>query len=115
MPYIKPSPNREAIDPHIQPLSDNIESAGDLNYAITRLTMRYLLAKGVNYEDINASLGVLLASCLEVYRRVGTAYENLKIFQNGDVPEYAELDGLIRQMQRALPSKHVSDDTQVHG
>jgi hypothetical protein len=115
MPYIKPSPNREAIDPHVQPLSENINNVGDLNYAVTRLVLRYILAKGLNYEDVNAAMGVFVASMLEMYRRVGVTYESLKLFQNGDVLEYTELDGLIRQMQRALPSKHVADETQAHG
>lgn len=115
MPYVKPVPNREAIDPHIQPLSENINDVGDLNYAMTRLALRFILAKGLNYEQINATMGVFLAAVLEMYRRVGVPYEKLKIFQNGDVPEYTELNGLIRMKQRVLPSQHAADETQVHG
>jgi len=114
MPYVN-EPTREALDPFVRELFTRIEGVGDLNYVITRLVMHHLLVQGVNYEDINASLGVLVASMLEIYRRVGASYETLKIFQNGDVPEYAELDNLIKKIQRTLPTTHVADATQVHG
>lgn len=115
MPYIKPIPNREAIDPNIPALSEQIKDVGDLNYAITRLALRFILDQGLNYTDLNATMGVALCALLEVYRRVGVKYEDLKIFQNGDVPEYAELDEMIRSMQRQLPTVHVPDNDQAHG
>jgi hypothetical protein len=114
MPYVSES-DREVLDPFVEELSARIGGVRDLNYVITRLVMRRLLVQGVNYEDINASLGVLVVSMLEIYRRVGTAYEDLKIFQNGDVPEFAELASLIRKIQHTLPTTHVADKTQVHG
>ncbi len=90
MPYIK-EPNREAIDPHIQPLTEQIANVGDLNYAITRVFMRFLLAKGVNYENINAVSGVLQKALVEFDARVARPYEDLKLKQNGDVPEYSDV------------------------
>lgn len=115
MPYIKPEPNREAIDPHIQPLFDNIADVGDLNYTITRLAMKYLLAKGLNYANMNSVAGVLQKVLAEFDERVVRPYEDLKIKQNGDVPEYSEAECLIRDMGRLLPADHAPDTIQAHG
>ena len=115
MPYIKPEPNREAIDPHLQPLADSIGDVGDLNYAITRIAAKYLLAKGLRYDQINDVSGVLQKVAAEFDDRVTRPYEDLKIFQNGDIPEYVQIETEIREQQRALPAQHVSDPEQVHG
>jgi len=114
MPYTKPS-NREIIDPLIQPLAEQIHSPGDLNYAITRLFMQVLLAKGINYENINAVAGVLQKALAEFDERVTRPYEDLKLKQNGDVPEYSEASSRISQMGRALPANHAPDTIQAHG
>ncbi len=115
MPYILPEPNREVIDPNIQPLAEQITNVGDLNYAITRLVGKFLLANGLKYDNVNAVAGVLQKVLAEFDARVTRPYEDLKIFQNGDIPEYSEIGGLIREMKRALPAVHVPDTIQVHG
>lgn len=114
MPYIKPE-RREAIDPHVQSLVETIEDTGDLNYAITTLAVKYLLAKGLSYDHINSVAGVLQKVVAELDVRVTRPYEDLKIFQNGDISVYGEVEILIRRMQQKLPATHVPDDEQVHG
>ena len=114
MPYIKPE-HREQIDPHVQSLIDNVHDTGDLNYVITTLVVKYLLGKGLSYDQINAVSGVLQKVAAEFDMRVTRPYEDLKIFQNGDIPEYGQVASLIREMQRALPATHVADSEQVHG
>jgi len=96
MPYIKPE-NRAALDSCIDSLSNKIEigSAGELNYVITRLAARFLLNSGLNYEGINAVSGVLQKVAAEFDVRVTRPYEELKIWQNGDVQEYAEISKTI--------------------
>lgn len=114
MPYIKPE-NREAIDPHVVSLNENIHDTGDLNYAITTLVVKYLLSKSLNYDHINSVAGVLQKVAAEFDVRVTRPYEDLKIFQNGDIPEYGQVEALIRRMQQQLPATHVPDNEQVHG
>ena len=114
MPYIKPE-NREAIDPHVQSLVETIADTGDLNYAITTLVVKYLLFKGLNYDAINSVAGVLQKVVAELDVRVTRPYEDLKIFQNGDIAVYGEVEKLIRKLQQQLPAVHVPDDEQVHG
>jgi hypothetical protein len=114
MPYIQEIA-REAIDPHIQAISENVHTVGDLNYVATRLALKFLIGQGLNYSDLNATMGMFICAMLEMYRRVGITYENLKLKQNGDVPEYAELEAQIRQMSQRLPANHAADASQAHG
>ena len=59
-------------------------NAGELNYVITRLVIEYL-GDHPNYERYNAVVGALESCKLEFYRRAVSAYEDIKIIQNGDV------------------------------
>ena len=98
MPYIDEA-SRRSLDPHIESLAAHLVSGtvGDLNYTITRLAAKFLLYKGLKYENINAVAGVLQKVLAEFDARVTRPYEKEKILQNGDIPEYAEIG---RQMTR---------------
>jgi hypothetical protein len=79
MPYIAKS-RRPALEPSGRP-----ETAGELNYAVTRLVDRYLGEKGLRYQHINEAIGVLECAKLELYRRIASPYEDKKIQEEGDV------------------------------
>ena len=78
MPYIT-GDRRGWIDSGCLP-----ETAGELNYAITRLVQLYLGARP-NYQRFNDALGALEGCKLELYRRKVAPYEEEKIKVNGDV------------------------------
>jgi len=78
MPYIT-GDRRGWIDSGCLP-----ETAGELNYAITRLVQLYLGATP-NYQCFNDALGALEGCKLELYRRKVASYEEEKIKVNGDV------------------------------
>ena len=59
-------------------------TAGELNYAITRLILDYL-GESPKYADYNAVVGVLECVKLELYRRKIVPYEDGKMQENGDV------------------------------
>jgi hypothetical protein len=80
MPYI-PQARRKGL----QRLTMPAESAGELNFQITKLLDRYLLKSGLSYTNINAAIGVLECAKLELYRRVAEPYEDQKAAENGDV------------------------------
>lgn len=62
------------------------QTAGELNYAITRLIQEFLDRQGKpGYRDFNEVVGVLECCKLEFYRRAVAAYEDEKIAENGDV------------------------------
>jgi hypothetical protein len=84
MPYITKE-RREAIDNYGSAPS----SAGELNYAITKLLTRYLKENYVNltYSGINEVRGVLVCVGDEFYRRVAVLYEEDRRARNGDVFE----------------------------
>ena len=63
-----------------------IETAGNLNYLITRLCLMYL-GKDYNYAMINSAIGALECAKQELYRRIAIPYEDKKIKENGDVYE----------------------------
>ena len=79
MPYITQD-RRQALTPLFYPMS-----AGELNFAITSLVLRYLEQRGSRYEVYNEIVGVLECAKLEFYRRAVITYENEKMQQNGDV------------------------------
>lgn len=60
-------------------------TAGELNYAITRLVDEYLAREGVGYRSLNEVVGVLECAKLELYRRIVAPYEDVKMQSAGDV------------------------------
>ncbi len=114
MPYVN-EPDREQLDPFIEALGEQIENVGDLNYTVTRLVLKHLIRQGISYANFNAEMGMFLCALLEMYRRVGVIYEELKIKQNGDVPEYGDVERIVRMMGQKLPANHAPDADQAHG
>jgi hypothetical protein len=95
MPYIK-QPSRAPLELRVNELEERIHSAGELNFVITLLCIRYLEPlRTASYSDYNEILGALEAAKLEFYRRAVAAYEEGKIAANGDVyPERQRRAGL---------------------
>lgn len=80
MPYIIPERRKRLVEGNELP-----DSAGELNYLITKLVDRYIQVHGRNYRTLNEAIGVLECAKLELYRRVAAPYEDEKIKENGDV------------------------------
>lgn len=78
MPYI-PQDARKLLSEGRKP-----DTAGELNYLITRLVDEFLMRKGVSYTHINAAVGVLECAKMELYRRIASPYEDSKVMENGD-------------------------------
>ena len=80
MPYIEAAA-RTRIDGGGSP-----ETAGELNYAITRLVDAYLVRHGgLRYTHLNEVMGALECAKLELYRRLAAPYEDQKRGETGDV------------------------------
>lgn len=85
MPYIT-KPNRERLDPAIAQLAQLIRELGELNYAITRLSVLKLDGMGERrYANLSAIRGVLQDAADEFYRQAMGPYEDEKRHVNGDV------------------------------
>lgn len=79
MPYLK-CINKELINLGTVP-----KSAAELNYKVSALCNEMLKEKGVKYSEINALIGALECAKMELYRRIASPYEDVKIEENGDV------------------------------
>jgi hypothetical protein len=80
MPYIT-GEARSGLDKGGKP-----STAGELNYAITRLVDDYLIFRGgISYAHLNEVIGVLECAKIELYRRVAAPYEDQKKSNEGDV------------------------------
>ena len=80
MPYIKKE-DKFAIDSG----SRHEKTAGELNYSITKLLIRYKTNHGLSYQTINDIVGACEGAKAEFQRRVVADYEDKKIRENGDV------------------------------
>ena len=78
MPYIKQE-DKSRVN------SFGAETSGELNFAITRLLIKYIEAHGLSYQIINDIAGALCGATAEFQRRVVVDYEDAKIEENGDV------------------------------
>lgn len=84
MPYIEKI-MRKPLDKHINELKLN--SAGQLNYVITKIIHRYLESGKINYTKLNEAIGVLECAKQELYRMVVAPYENEKLEHHGSVSD----------------------------
>jgi hypothetical protein len=83
MPYIKQEDRPKFKSAEVG--MGRIESAGELNYFITRTCLTYMYNKGICYQTFNDIVGVLTCVVSEFYRRVIGDYEDVKVRQFGDV------------------------------
>ena len=88
MPYIKQE-QRDRID-----VQTDIQTPGELNYAITCLIDDYRHSRGDRYFVYNEIIGALDCAKLEFYRRVVTPYEDETMKENGDV--YYDRNAVVR-------------------
>lgn len=81
MPHIK-SAQRERI---LYDKMKHLMNAGELNYFVTRVLLKYLSLHGESYQTYNDIMGVLNCVTIEFYRRLISDYEDIKAMENGDV------------------------------
>lgn len=66
---------------------DSPKDAGELNYLLTMVCLKYLENNGKCYQTMNDIIGALEGCKLEFYRRTVAPYEDIKANTNGDVYE----------------------------
>ncbi len=92
MPYIKKN-ERKKYEKAIEEITlqlnlqgtNGFYPVGDLNYIITTILTKTLDRQGIRYQTLNAIIGALECSKLELYRRMISPYEDTKVETNGDV------------------------------
>jgi len=90
MPYL-PTSQKEKIDRGLIALNlSELKDSGDLNYAIHQIISQYISKNKKSYQTYNDIIGALECAKMEIYRRKVSAYEEIKILQNGDVKPYLD-------------------------
>ena len=76
----------------------DIETAGEMQYAIAVIIKSFIERKCLNYQNCNDVMGALVGAQQEFYRRVVAPYEEEKIKENGDVTPFSKdfFDKLIK-------------------
>lgn len=90
MPYI-PDKYKDEMKDAINDLFMFIDSKGDLNYAICELVGKVILETGVSYTNMSEKIDAVHDAETELRRRLLNAYEDIKIFENGDVPSFTNI------------------------
>ena len=95
MPYIEDKDKDEMTDA-INDLKMYIESKGDLNYAICQLVGNLILdSDKISYTQMSEWIDAVHDAEAELRRRLLNPYEDIKIFENGDVPSFT---GILERM-----------------
>ena len=94
MPYIAQD-DRDLKQP-ISREADPAQNGGELNYTISTIISNYILEHGLRYQNISDVLGALEGAKFEFLRRIVGPYEDQKISENGDLPEYLYLTEKMR-------------------
>ena len=85
MPYIASARRESFMGFENQVKGLRIDSAGELNYLITKLLITYLEQHGENYRIMNEVIGALECAKAEFVRRKLIPLEQAKCVENGDV------------------------------
>ena len=83
MPYI-PQDTRKIFDEHIKHIATNIQHPGELNYVFSKI-IKTMLDDGMDYQGLNEVIGVLECAKLELYRKIGSHYEDKAEQKNGSL------------------------------
>jgi hypothetical protein len=84
MPYILPE-RRTAFDASLETLAAAINSEGELNYCIYKLSCLLAERIGPSYDNLSLCSSAMEHAKLEWYRKKLVPYEEEKIRQNGDI------------------------------
>lgn len=79
MPYIDPTER-----PKIAATIPTGLTAGHINFLVADVLDQWI-GSAVNYDRLNAAIGILECCKLEIYRRLAVPYEDKKMEANGDV------------------------------
>lgn len=83
MPYICKSRRETIRDGKVRDLQ--IETPGELNFAITELLIGYVEGRDVGYSTVAEALSACTEAAAEFRRRVLVPLEERKMSENGDV------------------------------
>ena len=100
MPYITER-ERENFDGFIEEIQSRINTWGQLNYVVTRITLDFFLKLSLDlgYDRCQAMKGFFRSLSDEFENRVMGPYEKMKCALNGDIPEYRLVDIRLEELR----------------
>lgn len=84
MPYIIRE-RRDVFDNALKVLAGEVNSEGELNYCIYKLSMLFIERIGESYSNLSMCSSAMEHAKLEWYRKMLVPYEEEKIRENGDI------------------------------
>jgi hypothetical protein len=84
MPYIKPE-RRKAFDSSLEACAREIETEGELNYCIFKLSTLLIQRIGESYDKLSMCSSAMEHAKLEWYRTRLAPYEDTKIREHGGI------------------------------
>ncbi len=84
MPYIIRE-RRDVFDNALKVLAGEVNSEGELNYCIYKLSMLLIERIGESYSNLSMCSSAMEHAKLEWYRKMLVPYEEEKIRENGDI------------------------------
>jgi hypothetical protein len=96
MPYIKQERRNHMVEA-IDRLCQDIDSKGDLNYAICEIVGHLIInSKTISYTNMSEFIDAVHDAECELRRRLLEPYENEKMNENGDVPSF---EGILERLE----------------
>ncbi|MGE4298666.1 MAG: hypothetical protein AB7E47_11605 [Desulfovibrionaceae bacterium] len=84
MPYITQD-RRAVFDPFLEELAREVNSGGELNYCLYKLSCLLIDRIGPSYDKLSMCSSAMEHAKLEWYRKKLAPYEEVKIAENGDI------------------------------
>jgi hypothetical protein len=91
MPYIYKNKRQLWSEEDFEKLVKPVENPGEINYVLSSICAAYIKRKGLKYSQINDVIGALECVKLELYRRLASQYEDIKVVENGDIQGYEDI------------------------
>jgi len=85
MPYIDQNSRKKFEDILEDIKFEGVETAGEMNYLISKICLIYLERHGKRYQYMNDIMGALTGVQAELYRKCFGIYEDEKEKENGTI------------------------------
>ena len=100
MPYITQKDRSNLLSVNQLKELGSVDHVGKLNYILSNIVLGFIESNGVSYTQMNNATGVLECVKAELYRRLASPYEDIKISENGDI--YQDSLGVVHKVKSSV-------------
>ena len=110
MPYINGDTRRADLAIEFE----TPENVGELNFVLTTIVLKYLKEQKLSYTSLNGVMGVLDCMKFELFGRLLSHLETMKLVQNGDLEGFKEFEAILREQWLEIQTAQMeADDAKV--